>query len=442
MSIAAPEFVRPSAMLDQALVLQTAGGVCESGSPHPRFFTGFLTEPVVAAQGLLAVADVAAARYFTPMSAQRKAAILDPVVTCDGECLRFESFSQCCGVYARFDVLAAGLDGDRTDRGTTNVDVNPPLRRVLAGVGGREPLHLEVGPDQLQVTTLDEQVVERQVTLPERWIRGFAEAPVAARTLRLRAEVEPGAARRFLRSLGTGSGISWALAGPGGLRLTSTGGPGAICVSGPQRLGVLTRLLRHAHGLRVYAPEWTGHPTASAWELMLPQGRLTLTLSPELDRGFSGEGGVLGALASVEVDTPDRILDLLQWTPGSDLETIAFALELGTTEVEAGLLTLGTSGRVGFDVTDQTWFHRELPWRAERTERRNPRLLTARRLLAAGAVQPQGTVWMVQGSSAPHQVRRTPSGWSCSCPWFAKYDASRGPCAHVLAVHLLTGEAR
>ena len=34
----------------------------------------------------------------------------DPVVTSNGDRLRFESFSACCGVYARLDVMAAGLD--------------------------------------------------------------------------------------------------------------------------------------------------------------------------------------------------------------------------------------------------------------------------------------------------------------------------------------------
>lgn len=77
------------------------------------------------------------------------------MVTCNGDRLRFESFSGCCGVYARLDVLSAALDGQVHDRGTTNVDVNGPLREALARVAGADPLHLAVGPDELAVTTLD-----------------------------------------------------------------------------------------------------------------------------------------------------------------------------------------------------------------------------------------------------------------------------------------------
>lgn len=107
------------------LTLQTSGGP----TTHPRFFTGFVTAAEAAAVGLLAVAEVARTRYHQPINP----ASLDPVVTGGRDRLRFESFSGCCGVYARLDVLSAGLDGDIVAHGTTNVDVNPPLRQALAG---------------------------------------------------------------------------------------------------------------------------------------------------------------------------------------------------------------------------------------------------------------------------------------------------------------------
>ena len=56
----------------------------------------------------------------------------DPVVTSEAANLRFESFSACCVVYARLDVLSDGLDGAPAASGTTNVDFNPPMREALA----------------------------------------------------------------------------------------------------------------------------------------------------------------------------------------------------------------------------------------------------------------------------------------------------------------------
>ena len=160
-------YVRPSA-LDLArgsLGLETSGGTALAGpAANPRFFTGFVASPAVAAGGLAAVARVARTRYFE----QSQVRVRDPVVTCNGDRLRFESLSSCCGVYARLDVLAPALDGEVLDRGTTNVDVGEPLRRMLARVSGSDPLHLAVGPDELAVTTLDGAVVQRKVPLPQR----------------------------------------------------------------------------------------------------------------------------------------------------------------------------------------------------------------------------------------------------------------------------------
>ncbi|MFJ3520542.1 hypothetical protein [Streptomyces sp. NPDC090131] len=175
-------YARPSSLTaadaGQALNLETASGLTPTGADaHPQFFAGFLSAPQAAARALLAVADVAAARYYQ----RTLRASLDPVVTGNGDRLRFESFSGCCGVYARLDVLPDGLRGADTGHGTTNVDVNNPLREALSRLSGDDPLHLRVGPDAMAVTTLDGPVVEKKVPLPERWLRGFAESQAVTR---------------------------------------------------------------------------------------------------------------------------------------------------------------------------------------------------------------------------------------------------------------------
>jgi hypothetical protein len=156
-----------------------------------------LTAPAAATTAPLAVADVAAARSYRPSAN----ASLDPVVTADGDRLRLESFSGCCGVYARLGVLASGLNGDDVGHGTTNVDVNLPLRRALAGLGGLDALHLAVGTEELTVKTFDGEFVEKKVPLPERWLHGFAEAQVLAAGFALRAEVPAVEAAAVLRTL-------------------------------------------------------------------------------------------------------------------------------------------------------------------------------------------------------------------------------------------------
>jgi hypothetical protein len=326
-------YLRPSALVDaggrRALSLETSGGSTPAGRvANPRFFTGFLAEPEQGAKGLLAVAAVARARYYVPMTAQRLQEILDPVVTSNGDRLRFESFSGCCGAYARLDVLRGGLDGDLLTTGTTNIDVNLPLRDALARVGGAEPLHLQVGPDDVTVTTLDDAVVERKVPLPKRWLRGFAEVQASAATMDLRAEISAVEARRFLRSLpkGQNRGALWAVPSGRSLRLTTQPTAGAVCVAGPERLENLAPLLRFASALRVYGPVAGpgSAPSPSVWELVLRDARLSVTLSPDLSRGFSGEGGVLDALAADDTaDDADLVSAALAWEPRVEVDVLA-----------------------------------------------------------------------------------------------------------------------
>jgi hypothetical protein len=119
----------------ERLDLATSLGVTPTGLvENPVFFTGFVTRPDVASCGLLAVADVAASRYADAGLAKRLAN-LDPVVTASGDRLRFESFSACNSVHARFDLLPEGLGSSEVGFGTTNVDINQPLRTALARVG-------------------------------------------------------------------------------------------------------------------------------------------------------------------------------------------------------------------------------------------------------------------------------------------------------------------
>ncbi|MFD7495344.1 SWIM zinc finger family protein [Streptomyces sp. NPDC059832] len=443
-SVQALAYSRPSALdssqAGQLLGLETSGGLTPRGTePHPRFFSGFLTSPRIAARGLLAVADVASARYYRPTLPSS----LDPVVTGNGDRLRFESFSGCCGVYARLDVLQEGLDGARTDHGTTNVDVNNPLREALSRIAGDDPLHMRVGPDEMAVTTLDGPVVEKKVPLPDRWLRGFAEAQVVSAGFDLRAELSAAEAVRFLRSLPRSTqkasrGAQWVVPAGKTLRPTTRPVTGAVCLPGPERLVVLQRVLRHATSLRVYGPVADGAATASAWEVVLPGMRLTLTLSPDVSRGFSGEGGVLEALATDDAAADAELVSvLLAWEPRIDPADLAEQSGLPVERVRAALTRLGTAGRVGYDVADASYFHRELPYDADRAERHNPRLVAARQLAGSGAVVLDGETAAVASGDRRYQVREKDGMLSCTCQWWADYRGRRGPCKHALAVRMV-----
>ena len=341
-----------------SLRMATSGGLDANLVPaaHPYFYSGFPREPMSVAAGLLVVAKVARSRYYVPpgmLAAILRAA--DPVVTSSPHGLRFESFSACCGVHARLDVAAGALDTEFQASGVTNVDVNPPLRQALAGLRPGEPLHLAVGDDGLRVRTLDAEAVEEKVELPRRWLKGFCEVQASTSTVALRHELGPEDARRFIRSLPrtspTGS-VAWATRAVRSLRLASRPSPGAVCLAGPERLRTLEPLMRFATGLRIYGPESDSGslPSASTWVLDLPGARLSLTLSPDKSRGFSGEGGVLhagfrgGRTGRCRASSPRR------WpsNPASTFTGWGWRPGCGIARVADALAVLASSGQVGF----------------------------------------------------------------------------------------------
>ncbi|HEY1106571.1 MAG TPA: SWIM zinc finger family protein, partial [Agromyces sp.] len=108
-------FTTTTSVSSDHLALALAPALTPEGPvADPSFFHGFATEPQVLARGLLSLADITATRYFkyTPTT-QR-----DPVLTAHGDRLRAEVFSACNSVYARFDLLASGMDGGDVARGT------------------------------------------------------------------------------------------------------------------------------------------------------------------------------------------------------------------------------------------------------------------------------------------------------------------------------------
>jgi hypothetical protein len=426
--------------------LPTSGGstVEAESVVSPFFFSGFVQHPEVVAAALLVVARVARTSFYTPPGVIHRLRNSDPIVTSTPEGLRFESFSGCCGVYARLDVLAEALDASHAEVGVTNVDVNAELRAVLAGVVSHEPMHFVVGDDELRVSTLDAEVVEERVPLPDRWVKGLAESQVAASGMSLRHELDARTAVAFVSALPKTSPTTatmWAVASLRSLRLATRPAPGAVSVAGPERLAVLAPLLRFATGLRAYGPEASdaSAPLPSAWQLDLPGARLTIGLSPEKSRGFSGEGALLESLASgTAAEDADTVRMLLAYEPRIEVAQLAVSAGLSESRTRDALAVLAASGQVGYDLAADAYFHRPLPFDARALGALNPRLVGAKKLVAAGNVcpQPDGTV-LVGSTGLDYLVRLgAHDGDHCSCPWYGKHKGSRGPCKHVLAAQI------
>lgn len=410
------------------------------------YFRGRLTRPQRAADLLRGLVEIVQSRFYIPPAMlARILALADPVVTCGDDVLRFEAFSGCCGAYARADFLPPAVDGERTGRGTTNVDFNAPMRAALARVRDSDEVGLAVGSGAVELSRRGESVVERKVALPLRWLKGFVEVQSYQSRMNRKLEVPGPEAMRFLRALprSAGPGPAWVVPSGRGLRLSQTKAAGAVHVAGVGRLRVLEALARHAPSLRVYADEASG---ASAWELVLDEARFHLVLSPEVRRGFSGEGQVLTALAGGQwADVLARVRASLRWEARVDADALGRAFSFGRDEINAALAALGSRGLVGFDLAEGAYFHRELPFDLELVESLHPRLDDARKLVAGGGVritrrEGERIEGVVPGTDVEHRVVLTGDAATCTCPWYAKHKGARGPCKHVLAVQMVNEE--
>jgi hypothetical protein len=409
---------------------------------HPHFFEGQLTAPRLSAELLSAVHIIVGSRFFIPGAAlARILALADPVVTSGGGVLRFEGFSGCCSAYIRADLLPGAYDGDVVAKGTTNVDFNAPMRAALARVRDADGLGLSVGQDQLRLRSGDSDIVEKKVALPMRWVRGMLEVQSYQASMRKRLELGAVEALRFFRALpkaSTSKTPLWVVAGPGGLRTTTRPDPNGVRVTDTSRLRVLELLMPKAKSLAVYADD---AQQASAWVLDFGSMRLSLVLSAEVWRGFSGEGQALRALMNAgQDDALSSVRAQLQWQASLDPAELARTLSIRQTQVEDALRVLGVSGLAGFDVAEGSYFHRVLPFDLSLIEDMHPRMAGARTLLADGAVaviRAAPFEASVKSGDVLHRVREVDGELVCTCPWFAKYQGARGPCKHVLAAETL-----
>jgi hypothetical protein len=262
----------------------------------------------------------------------------------------------------------------------------------------------------------------------------------------LRHDLDAAATRQFAQALPRNSAtktVMWATRAARGLRLASQPGAGAVCVAGPERLRVIEPLLRFTTRLRAYGPvaEAGALPMASAWVLELPGGRLTIGLSPEKARGFSGEGAVLHVLSGAQVsEDADTLSTLLSFESHIDVPALTSEIGIGGARVTAALGLLASSGQVGYDLAAGAYFHRPLPVRANALESLHPRLSNAKALVADGAVTwVSENVARVRSGDVVYDVRLgiDSTDDTCTCPWWAKYRGTHGPCKHVLAVRIV-----
>lgn len=442
-----------SNLTEGSLALALAPALTPKGLDNsPLFFKGGLTQPLVVARSLLTLADIASLRYFNPAPMTMR----DPILTAQGDRLRAETFSACNGVYARLDLYQTHLDGE-ISYGTTNVDIGLELRKALMNVKSGDELKLALGEAGLSAlhnshntkegSNQDKFIRERAVEMPERWIRALGNLVEIHRAMAQVFSLGSLASKNFIVSLPpvTGRDAAGYLSySKSGIKLSQRPSKDSVYISGLHRLSALKRIASDIKGLSFFAPE-DGEKGPLMVAAELNGARLTLSLTAESHQGYSGEGALLETLSKQDViDKAESVASLLEFQPRIDAAQIATTLKLPSSDTNLALALLASSGKLGYDVAEGAYFHRELPFDEDRVLKDNPRLVGARKLQNQVTRLDEKTFIVHSGDAAYRVVfdgAKSIGEARCSCAWYMKHKNSRGPCKHILAVKLSQDKA-
>lgn len=406
------------------------------------FFWGNVANPFIMARCLISLANIVKSSFN--MSPFQLSLLKDPIVTAGNDRIRFEGFSHCAGVYARVDVLPDGLDGEFIESGTTNVDFNQPMLTALGGIRQEEKVMLSVGRKEVGLHKEGDKVIERKVPLPVKWIKGLSTVQIYLSKAEKVYTFNRIQTQLLFRGIPKGQVKNdyYLIVRNNMPVFSSVKSQSGICIGGLHRLRLLEPLLPYIDTLQVFP-----HPDmlSTTWQLYFGNIRFSFSLSRECWRGFSGEGAALESLLEEVSDEWVEAVDKYAYANQAFNPTL-FAVKENLSFSDADVLTarLAAMGLLGFDLDDNQFFYRRLPFKLSRIMSLNPRMKGAEKLIEEGKVEiiantSSRVEARVAGSGVRHTVILDDKNERCTCEWFSKYQGERGPCKHVLAVKKLTG---
>lgn len=400
------------------------------------FFWGKLSDPYTTARCLITLSNIVQSSFN--LSPFEMAKLKDPIVTAGNEKIRFEGFSHCAGVYARVDILPGGYDGEFPENGTTNVDFNQPMISSLSQIVKNEKVFLSVGKKEVGLQSSSGKVVERKVPLPTKWIKGLTTVQLFLSEAEKMYSFNKIQALQLFQSIPSGKPkADYYLVVRGNKPVFSpVKSANAICIGGINRLKLIEPLLAYADELRVFP-----HPQmqSTTWQLYFGYIRFSFSLSRDSWRGFSGEGA---ALESLIEEVPDNWIDAVDKysyvNQAFNPAMLAMNEGLDLKMVDNITGRLSAMGLLGYDLDENHFFYRRLPFKLSRILSLNPRMKDAEKLLSENKVEIISSKGnrieaKVEGSGVSHSVILEPEKERCTCTWFSRHQGERGPCKHILA---------
>lgn len=443
------EFKNESTLINGNLALSIAPALTPNGVENdPLFFNGEIIYPTIVSGGLLVLADIVSTRYFKYVPVAQR----DPILSAQGDILRAECFSACNGVYARMDLFQSALDGEIL-YGTTNVDIGSNLRKSLFNVKQGDRLKFRIGDDgwkalhskNLDGSMLTDIHIQRPVKMPDRWVRALGNCAMLHQNMEYKFHIEGIQAKSFIAMLPAATGkerSGWLTPTKTGVMLKPKEEKNSVYISGLHRLSALKRVMSNVNAVYFYAPN-DGEPGQMMIEVCMTGANITLSLTAKSYEGYSGEGALLDSLSTPKIlECADKIDDILNFESRLDIDKISKSIGIVKNDMNDAMELLAVSGKLGFDVRDRAFFHRELPDDPDRVLKDNPRLEGAKKLVE-DTEYIYDNIWHVKSGDTTYRVifptDENLENAKCTCTWYLKHQNSRGPCKHILAVKLKKG---
>ncbi len=408
--------------------------------------------------------------------------VLDPVITVHPDQVLFEVFSKDEGAYAKL-----GIDRDAFELtteptcGTTNIDFSQALFQGLQQMRSYRETRLSINQEGVKfATSVAGEVLEKQIRVPDSWLRGFLQvqssaalprerfalAPVdlynALRHLRMHADRK--GQRRGLRIELIPGEVPRLVLEPWNEVIPATGakfaGKGARVVRlwGRRRLLLLQRFLPFAEEVEVHV---LGSGLPSFWVLRSGGMSLTLGLTGFTAANWSQSLNfdlLLPRKTEATTKPLDAVLGVLRerWSAGAG--ELAKQTKLAWPALTEALQLGCQQGRIMYDLAHDVYRFRPLtdaPLDPSRLEFRDRRERTAFDLLArrdavkivgenripGAGLELTGQVTVAEDKREYRpQLLLTDEGQAskadCTCAFFRKQGLKAGPCIHLIALRL------